>query len=229
MESRKMHIINKVFKKVIINYSKFRNFFKISKLLNSLYYHLYVYKLINKTFLGIHLGGGDLRIDSFINIDANPYCDTDVISGINKLKLNEKSVKYIYNSHILEHIPRAKVYQVITEWYRVLENKGNLYICVPDIEVLFQIYLDNLNDYDQSEKKTLVDLSCGIVYGGQINKYDFHYMGYSMKTLQKILEEIGFKNIMRFEASALPFQKPNDASEAKVDNKNISLNIIATK
>lgn len=218
-----------MFIKINSYYCKIRDFLKLKKILNSVCYHVGVYKFFNKRYVGIHLGGGDLRIDSFVNIDVNPYCNVDVISLIDKIKLNEGAVKYIYNSHILEHIPRAKVHKVIAEWYRVLEDGGELYISVPDVETLFNIYLDNLENYDQKHNQRLVDLSCGIIYGGQIDKYDYHYMGYSMVTLKKILEDIGFKDVRRIDVSELPFKKPKDASEAIVDNKLISLNIVAKK
>ena len=222
-------IVKKIFRKIEKFYIKSKAFLKINKLRQTLLYKLYIYKIVGKKYHGIHLGGGDLRIKDFINIDANPYCNCDIISLINKIKFQDLSTDYIYNSHILEHVPKAEIQQTLSEWHRVLKTGGQLFVCVPDMENLFKIYLDNLDNYDIPENKRLVDLSCGIIYGGQVDKYDFHYMGYSYVTLKNMLESIGFKNIKRIKKSELPFEKPEDASEAILDNRPISLNIVATK
>ena len=104
-----------------------------------------------------------------------------------------------------------------------------MYISVPDVEVLFKIYLDNLPTYNKSEINA-VDLACGIIYGGQTNKYDFHYFGYSYVTLKSMLEDVGFMNIEVFNREEIKFACFNDAARvAKVNSIPISLNIKASK
>ena len=169
------------------------------------------------------------KIRNFCNIDANPYVLCDVVARINKIKLRSNSVGIIYSSHILEHLPRAQAPHVLAEWYRVLRPGGKLYICVPDCEVLFKIYLDNLPFYDTEEGKYLVDRSCYIAYGGQTNKYDFHCYGYSFDTLKNMMNSVGFKDIQRFDRSKLDVVPFNDISMVKIGDLQMSLNIVATK
>ena len=190
---------------------------------------MYLYKIVNKQFGGLHLGSGSKKIKNFCNIDANPRALCDVISRIEKIKLKSNSVGVIYNSHIFEHIPRERSKKVLAEWYRVLKPGGKLYICVPDEEVLFRIYLDNLTLYHTEEGRYLVDRACYLTYGGQMNNYDFHFYGYSFVTLKYLLESVGFINVQRFDRSKLAIVPILDISMAMIGDHPMSLNVEAAK
>ena len=192
-------------------------------------YHLYLFRVANLKFAGLNLGSGSTRIKGFCSIDANPRSACDVIAHIEQIKLPSDSVGAIYNSHVFEHIPRAEAARVLAEWYRVLKPGGKMYICVPDQEVLFRIYLDNLPLYDKEEGRYPVDRACYLTYGGQTNRHDFHFYGYSLTTLKYLLESVGFKNVQRFDRSNLDLALPNDISVAQVDSFPMSLNVEASK
>jgi len=199
------------------------------KFAQSVAYHTYFFAIIGKQFDGLNLGSGSAKIKNFCNIDANPYALSDVVAGIEKLKLRSNSVDVIYNSHVFEHVPRAQSKKVLAEWYRVLKHGGKLYICLPDLEVLFRIYLYNLTLYSTEQGKYLADMACGVTYGGQISKYDFHFYGYSFVTLKNMLESVGFQNVRRFDRSKLEFVPFTDASMASIDGVSVSLNIECSK
>lgn len=192
-------------------------------------YHMYFFKIANKQFDGLHLGSGSAKIKNFCNIDANPYALCDIFSRIEKIKLKSNSVGIIYNSHVFEHIPREQAKKVLAEWYRVLKPDGKLFICVPDEELLFKIYIDNLPFYHTEEGRYLVDRACYLTYGGQMNKYDFHFYGYSFITLKHMLESVGFKNVQRFDRSKSEIVPFFDISMAKINNLPMSLNVEASK
>jgi predicted SAM-dependent methyltransferase len=192
-------------------------------------YHLYFFRMANIGFAGLNLGCGGTRIKNFCNIDANPRSSCDVIGRVDKLKLAPGSVGSIYTSHVFEHIPRADAPRVLAEWYRVLKPGGRLYVCVPDQEVLFKVYVDNLPRYHTQEGKYLVDRACYLTYGGQTSKHDYHYYGYSYTTLKHLLESVGFRDIRRFDRGGVDLPLPNDISVAHVDTFAMSLNVEATK
>src|SRR4030042_1828412 len=198
-------------------------------LMRSTVYHAYLFKIWNRQFSGLNLGSGGTSIKNFCNIDANPRALCDVVAHIDKIKLSSDSVGTIYSSHVFEHIPRAQAPAILAEWHRVLKPGGKLYISVPDQEGLFRIYLDNLPLYNTEEGKYLVDRTCYLTYGGQTNRYDFHFYGYSLTTLQHLLESVGFKNVQRFDRSRLDLALPNDISVAHVDSFPMSLNVEASK
>ena len=192
-------------------------------------YHLYMFRITNARFAGLNLGSGRTRSKGFLNVDASYRTLCDVVARIDKIKLSTNSVGVIYASHVFEHIPRAEGASVLAEWHRVLQPGGKLYICVPDEEVLFRVYLDNLPRYDTQEGKHLVDRACYLAYGGQANRHDFHFYGYSFTTLRYLLESIGFRNVRRFDRSGLDIELPKDVSVAQVDSFPMSLNIEASK
>jgi SAM-dependent methyltransferase len=192
-------------------------------------YHLCLFKAANTKFDGLNLGSGRTRIKGFLNIDASYRTLCDVVARIDKIKLSTNSVAVIYASHVFEHIPRAEGPGVLQEWHRVLKPGGKLYICVPDEEVLFRVYLDNLPRYDTEEGRGLVDRACYLTYGGQADRHDFHFYGYSFTTLRYLLESVGFRNVRRFDRSGLDLALPKDVSVAQVDSFPMSLNIEASK
>jgi len=192
-------------------------------------YHLYVFRITNKHFEGLNLGCGGSRIRNYCNIDASPSTLCDIVAPVDRIKVSSESVGAIYSSHLLEHIHRARAKGVLSEWYRVLKPGGKLYLCVPDEEVLFRIYLDNLPHYDTEQGKYLVDRACYLTYGGQANRYDFHFYGYSFATLRDLLQSVGFRNVQRFDRSHLDISLPQDISVAQVDSFPMSLNVEASK
>lgn len=173
------------------------------KFTKSAVYHAYLFKLFNKQFHGLNLGSGSAKIPKFCNIDANPLSICDVIAQIEKIKLKSNSARVIYSSHVFEHIPREQAQKTLAEWFRVLKPGGKLYISVPDMEVLFNIYLDNLPYYHTEKGRYLVDRACFCVYGAERGKYDLHFNGYSFTTLEHLLESVGFQNVQRFDRSEL--------------------------
>jgi predicted SAM-dependent methyltransferase len=204
-------------------------FSQTPKFLKTLRYHSGLYRDAGRDFAGLHLGSGNSRIEGFCNIDGNPLLQCDLVSGLEKLKLNSDSVDVIYASHVFEHIPRARTTAVLKEWRRVLKPEGRLFVCVPDVEALFKIYLENLPCYDTDEGHELVELACGVAYGGQVDRYDFHYYGYSFVTLKALLESVGFKSVVRFHPQDLAFDPPVDASTGQVGELPISLNVLTIK
>jgi predicted SAM-dependent methyltransferase len=204
-------------------------FSQTPKFLKTLRYQSGLYRDAGRDFAGLHLGSGNNRIEGFCNIDANPLLQCDLVSDLEKLKLNKDSVDVIYASHVFEHIPRAGTAAVLKEWRRVLKPDGRLYLCVPDVEALFKIYLENLPRYETDEGRELVDLACGVAYGGQIDRYDFHFYGYAFATLKALLESVGFRNVVRFRHEDLAFDPLVDGSTAQIGESPISLNVQAVK
>ena len=91
------------------------------------------------------------------------------------------------------------------------------------------MYLQLLPHLDTHESREKIDLVTRIIYGGQTDKFDSHYYGYSLTTITLWLEAAGFTGVRRFERSSLAFAPFTDAAYARVGDVPISLNVEAIK
>lgn len=200
-----------------------------AKLPRTACYHAGLYRLTRRSLPGLNLGSGNATIKGFCNIDASALSTCDVIAGVGSLKLSANSVATVYTSHVLEHFPRARAAAVLSEWRRVLRPGGTLYVCVPDVELLSRMYLDNLPRYRTLDGRHIVDTACSVMFGGQTSRYDFHYYGYSYATLAALLESVGFREVRRCDAAEQKCYHGLSAANAAIGGVPISLNVAAIK
>lgn len=138
----------------------------------------------------LHLGCGEKYLHGFKHVDILPFDHVDYKTDINNLSIfNDSTVSEIYACHVLEHIKRADIQNVLKEWYRVLEVNGILRLAVPNFEAIVQEYLQNNN---------LSKLQ-GLLYGGQNYEYNFHYIAFDFNSIKSLLEDVGFKLIERYD------------------------------
>jgi hypothetical protein len=103
--------------------------------------------------------------------------------------------------------------------YRILEPDGTLRISVPDMDLLFRLYLDP--DSDQSRRWEILRM----VYGGQIDAFDYHKLGFSWDSLSWHLRQFGFRDIRRVDE----FGIFDDTSSLRIGGQLISLSVEARK
>lgn len=196
----------------------------------SLLYRANLLRNLGGRYKGLHLGCGFAYINGFCNIDASRIVPCDITARIDKLNLAAGTVDVIYASHVFEHVPWRRGPDILAEWFRVLKPGGRLLVLVPDIERLFRIYLDNLPEYQSEPGRFHADRAHNIVYGGQSNRFDYHYQGWSMTSLSTVLREIGFNNIRQAEREEFSAVCPHrDAGFAEINGVRISLNVEAIK
>ena len=129
------------------------------------------------------------------------------------------SVGAVYGSHILEHASfgDGELGDTLTEWHRVLHPGGLLMISVPDLHTLATMYLDKKMTFEQRWMITRM------MYGAQVDEYDFHKIGFDEAILHTFLRDHKFCNIERVHSFNL-FQ---DTSEMSYGGYRISLNMVA--
>lgn len=174
----------------------------------------------------LHLGCGKRHIPGFIHIDAIDYSHVDHVTTIDNLSfIGDNSVDLIYNCHVLEHFKRREVIKVLSEWLRVLKPGGILRIAVPDFASLCTVY----------QQYGKLELVIGPIFGRQDYLYNIHYNVYDFSALTKTLEEVGFKNVRRYEWRETEHADIDDYSQAYIphmDKENgilISLNVECIK
>ena len=145
------------------------------------------------------------------------------------------SVSEIYASHVLEHAPYSpslanSVEVTLSEWFRALTPGGRVKISVPDLHVLSSIYVDPRTS--ASGRFAVMRM----MFGGQVDEMDYHYVGFDEEILKSFLEGAGFCQVERVDSLGVF----SDTSEARWDWEreeaglwqggiSISLNVIAVK
>lgn len=180
----------------------------------------------NGNKIKLHLGCGERFIPGFIHIDARKFSHIDYVTSVDKLEMFEdNSVDLIYACHLLEHFRRNQTQDVLKEWFRVLKPNGILRLAVPDFEKLIEVYL-KYND---------LKLVLGPLVGKQDYPENTHYVVFDFPTLSKILKEVGFKKVDRYNWQDTIHKDYDDLSQAYIPHMDkekgilISLNIEAVK
>lgn len=157
--------------------------------------------------LKLHFGCGNDKKIGWLNLDVNNNADfwVDVRNPVNIKSLTSK---FIYSSHMVEHLEHHELLFHLKECFRLLKGDGILRLCIPDFEVFIRKYNDNnfLEKYRwlvPGEKFDLPDDY--ICYMDLMNRafYEFgqHRMAFNYEKIRKLLLYVGFNddNIMRVE------------------------------
>lgn len=178
--------------------------------------------------LKLHLGCGSKYIPGFIHIDVIEEDHIHHQGTVCELPYQDNSVDLIYASHVLEHFDRWEFPAVLGEWYRVLKRGGALRLAVPDFEACARIY------YEEGLKDGLTGL-IGLICGGQRNDYDYHKMIYDEPFLTQALEQVGFRQVARWDWRLTEHAEVDDFSQAYIPHMDkehgrlMSLNLEALK
>lgn len=168
----------------------------------------------------LHIGGA-ARVEGWEIFDANagPHVDHQG-EACDLSRFPDDTFAELYASHVLEHFDFAdEVLPVLAEWRRVLRPGGTLYVSVPDMERLCQLYLRARGLPDKRKM-----IMC-MFFGGHVDCYDYHLTGFDEDYLKRFLEEAGFHSIRRVENFDLFF----DSSRIELLDTPISINLIARK
>lgn len=174
----------------------------------------------------VHLGCGVKRLDGWIHVDAQPQPMLDHQTTVDNLHMfKDNSVDEIYACHVLEHVGRKQVDNVIREWNRILKVGGIVRISVPDFDAVVTHY---------QQHKSIQDIM-GLVVGGQRDEFDYHCVLFDFESMRTLLQSSGFQQIQRYDWR--DFLPPNfdDYSRCYLphldfdDGQLMSLNVIAQK
>ena len=169
----------------------------------------------------LHIGGKQAHPKwEIINAVPGPVVDHVANAG-DLSKFPDNCFSEIYGSHVLEHFDYAhELPSVLKEWCRVLKPGGKLYISVPDLDKLAALFIrkDQLN----LEQRFHV---MRMIFGGQIDQYDYHKVGLNQEMLEMFLKQAGFGKVSVVDS----FGIFNDTSDYKPYGAAISLNVIAQK
>lgn len=155
-----------------------------------------------------------------LNANAAPYVD-HVCNANDLSRFESDTFAQVYASHVVEHLDyRDELLNTLTQWNRVLVPGGSVLISVPDLDVLAGLFL-------QKERLAVEDrfMVMRMIFGGHVDRYDYHVVGLNEEFLTAFLYRAGFVNMRRVQGFGL-FA---DTSSMLFKGTAISLNVAARK
>ena len=133
----------------------------------------------------MHIGGWQVRSSWLIFDASDEKGRVDIVGNAKDLSQFEAArFESVYASHVLEHFALSEIPVVLREWRRVLKPGGKLHISVPDLSVLCALYGDP--DRTTAERLRIQRM----IYGAQLDQWDFHKVGFTAETLTSALQNV---------------------------------------
>lgn len=140
----------------------------------------------------LNIGCGKSKIDGWVNIDAVPSLEPDLLHNISSpLPYPESSIDEIMAHGVLEHFDKYMRTLIISDWIRVLKINGLIHLQIPDFQKL-------LSKFRKFEFDDFVDTLFGETLWNSenyIGHYGIHKWGYSKESLIKFLSKFGISPI----------------------------------
>jgi predicted SAM-dependent methyltransferase len=170
--------------------------------------------------LRLHIGGIERRAGwQILNIQPGPLVD-HVGDCTDLSRFAEGSVDEVYASHVYEHLGyQQELPRALAEIHRILKPGGILRIAVPDLEILCRLFIHP--DLTLPERFHVMRM----MFGGQIDPFDFHKVGLNWEILSDYLGRARFRTARRVAS----FELFQDCSVLRFAGHPISLNVEATK
>ena len=138
----------------------------------------------------LNLGCGLDKRPNCINLDVRKDVNPDVIWDLEKLPLpfQDNYFDEIIAQDVIEHISHTKVEELLRELYRILKHNGRIYIRVPDLEAIMKMLIPDGCHGGLCGWKAISYW----IYGAQDYPENTHKSGFTIVTLKKLLETVGF-------------------------------------
>jgi ubiquinone/menaquinone biosynthesis C-methylase UbiE len=129
-----------------------------------------------KSFLNLACGDFYLPSSDWTNLDWYPH--SKYVTKTNLLRplpFPNEHFDVVYTSHFIEHIPKLRVSDFLTECRRVLKPEGVIRIVVPDFENIAREYVKNLEtdnlEYAEFNIIEMIDQCVRTKSGGELSSW----------------------------------------------------------
>ncbi len=135
----------------------------------------------------LNLGCGERPLPAYVNVDARPMTDVDIVADVRRLPFESGTVDEIASSHLVEHFRQAQLLlAILPYWKSLLKPGGTLRITCPN----WRAMLDRL----ASGKMSYPDFRL-VTFGGQDYEGDDHFSMYTPDSLTELLKQAGFTDV----------------------------------
>jgi predicted SAM-dependent methyltransferase len=169
----------------------------------------------------LHIGG-QTEAEGWEVFDANPGPAVNHVGNAADLRcFGDGTFAEIYASHVVEHFDyKNELLATLKEWQRVMVPGGTLYVSVPDLDVLARLFLDRAGLSFQDRFMVM-----RMIFGGHIDKHDYHLVGLNEEFLADLLRAAGFTGVRK----VTNFGLFRDTSSMIFKGVAISLNMMCSK
>ena len=159
----------------------------------------------------LYVGCGNNRLDGFLHLEIDyakkfkngvEIADPEFLCDITKkLPFLDSSVELVFSRETLEHLTYRDLINHLIECHRVLKKGGKVRICVPDLDLMVQNFINRDKDF-KVERETweinedLPTDNHSEFFVAKIMYHD-HYYNHNFETLSNCLKKVGFDNIVR--------------------------------
>ena len=152
-----------------------------------------------KKHMKLDIGSGDvddgeLQPEGYVLNDVEPHKNIDLVCDIKDLRkhVEDGYCSEVRASHVLEHFGTKETQKIIKMVHKLLEPGGKFTIFVPNFKWHAQLAMTG-ND----------EMAIHYCFGGQLDKYDYHKTGYTVKILRKYLEDSSFEVVDLHDGSSI--------------------------
>jgi len=101
----------------------------------------------------LNIGCGSLFDPTWTNVDRVSLHDSVIAADVSRgLPFPDGAFRFVYHSHVLEHLLKDDGAVLIRECFRVLQPGGLIRVVVPDLESMARLYLENLELAAEGDK-----------------------------------------------------------------------------
>lgn len=152
----------------------------------------------------LQIGSGPVALDGWLNSDlisGDVYLDVT-----RKLPFPDRSIRYAFGEHVIEHISQTQAEQLLRELHRVLQPGGVLRLTTPDLEKIIAIYADRNPVVSRADYARFLDRETGKphfqpcqILNDYMRLWGHQYI-YDEDDLRARLQQAGFVQISRWES-----------------------------
>ena len=152
------------------------------------------WNFVNVNEIKLNLGcGNDIR-RGYVNVDCREINGIDLCYDMGKhsIPFEDETVSEILLKDSLEHLSWRIVDNFLKDCYRALKKGGRIHIQCPDLEAIARKIILN-PDFKFGELHGHLAIGYWVYGSGDYGDPSFHRAGFTIGTLKKLLETIGFK------------------------------------
>jgi predicted SAM-dependent methyltransferase len=140
----------------------------------------------------LHLACGTNVMAGWANVDLEGPAAVIKLDLMRPLPLASGSMRYVYNEHFIEHIPRESAEQLLKECHRVLRPGGVFRVSTPDLATLVKEYASGRLGF-WGDMHWTPDSPCRMLNEGM--RWWGHQFLFDAPELERSLRGAGFSSI----------------------------------